>query len=202
MPATAAMALTPAPAPATLRERFDAIYDPWRRALTGDYGVNPLTIATPLDGDRAAALAAACRHERPLAGLAGTETHFARLALMPARLMDLGQPDPDVLRNPYLLYTSNHYGDAYSHLEEIRSRGAADRIWGDCLNYPGSGAQAPFHAWINAHRLPTQYYVSGYPPRRVRDVAHDVERRSAVARAYDDQRDPTPTRLFDGWTGA
>jgi AcrR family transcriptional regulator len=202
MPATGQMALTPAPAPSTLRERFDAIYDPWRRALIGDYGVNPLTIATPLRRERAVELAEACKHYSPLAGLARTDTHFARLALMPDRLMDLGQPDPDVLPTPYLLYTSNHDGDAYTHLEQVRAKAAADPIWDRCIDYPGSRDPARFHAWLNAHRLPTQYYVSGYPPRPVSVVADDVQRRRAVAQTYHGNRDPTSAELYDGWTGA
>ena len=204
MPATGTMALTPAPAPPTPRERFDALYAPWRRALTGEYGVNPLTVVAPLDGEDAAQqLRDACVGSSPLAGLAGTETHFARLTLVPARLTDLGQPDPDDLHTPYLLYSSNHYGSAYTHLEQVRAaERVADAIWGRCAGYPGSEDPVRFHAWVNDHRLATQYYVAGYPPRRVRDVARDVRRRSAVAGVYDDPHDPTATRLYDGWKRA
>jgi hypothetical protein len=203
MPEIGRMSLGPVPARPTLRERFDAVYDPWRRALNGDYGVNPLTVAAPLHGEGAREeLRASCQREPPLAGLAGTETHFARLAVLPRHMMDLGQPDPDVLENPYLLYTSNHYDSGYRHLEELRRSGVADRIWRLCINYPGSRDRARFHAWLNSHRLNTQYYVPGYPPRRVADVKRYVERRHALVREYEREPDPSPTQLLDGWTGA
>jgi hypothetical protein len=204
MAQTGMMAVGPDPGPSPLRARFDAVYRPWKRAVRGQYGVNPLVIAVPLDGDGAAEdLAQDAAGQDLLAGLAGTGTHFARLAILPRTMMDLGQRDPDDLGTPYLLYTSDHYGTVYEHVQGLWECGAARQIWGRCVGYPkGDGALA-LHTWLNRHRLPTQYYVSGYPPRPVADIANDVRRRRAVAAAYGDPaarpRGPGPVQLLDRW---
>ena len=204
LPQTAMMAVSPDPPPPSLRGRIDALYQPWRRAVLGDYGVNPLVIAVPLqDDDAAQELARAAGLAPLLDGMAATGTHFARLAIVPRTMMDLGQPDPDVLDCPYLLYTSNHDGTVYEHLQALAAHGIADRMWSRCAGYPGAEDSLAFHAWLNRHRLPTQYYVAGYPPHSVMDIKRDVRRRRAVAGAYADvataPRGPAPAQLLDRW---
>ena len=67
------MSLGPVSAPLTLRERAEALYRPWRRAVLGRYGVNPLTVVTPIaDGDLRE-LCDFCAQDTLLAGLVGTD---------------------------------------------------------------------------------------------------------------------------------
>src|ERR1700733_12000285 len=50
------MSLGPVSGPLTLRERVEAIYEPWKRAVLGRYGVNPLTVVTPISDTDASGL--------------------------------------------------------------------------------------------------------------------------------------------------
>jgi len=184
-------ALGPVSPTLTVRERFSALYDPWKQALSGHYGVNPLTVVTPLSGERADALREASRR-RPLDGLNGTETHFARLSIIPPWLTDLGQPNPDRLDTAYLLYTSDSWGQPYDHIETVRTKlgATADLMWGECDGYPGHDerAKARFHAWVNSHTLKTRYYVAGYPPRSVAKIHRYLEQRARAAERYAAER--------------
>jgi hypothetical protein len=135
-----------------------------------------------------------------LAGLAGTDTHYARLSVIPRSVQDLGQPDPDMLDTPYLLFSSDAWGHPYEHLESLRVNigGTLDRIWGSCHGYPGHGdeVRARFHAWVNSRTLPTRYYVAGYPPRCVSEIERDLRKRADLAATYADDPYPSALRLL------
>jgi len=192
------IALGPVSAPLTLRERLQELYNPWKSAMVGRYGVNPLTVVTPLAHADERALRRLCKQASPLRGLADTETHFARLAIIPRRLMDLGQPDPDILETSYLLFTSDAWGQSYDQIEAIRTRlgGIADQLWGGCDGYDGHRDRARFHAWVNGHSLPTRYYVAGYPPRTVSEIKLSLKERAQVADSYVAEPHPPASRLL------
>ena len=192
------MALGPSAGSQTLRARFSSVYDPWRRAVSGRYGVNPLTVATPISVDDVSALRNDCEQSSLLSGLADTETHFARLVIIPPWLNDLGQADPDLLGTAYLLFTSDAWGHAYDQIETLRTKlgSAPERLWGHCPGYPGEDDRVLFHAWIDSHRLPTRYYVAGYPPRTVSEIQTYLAQRARVADTYGAEPRPPASRLL------
>jgi hypothetical protein len=195
---TTSAALGPVSESISARQQVRAVFDPWKRALRGRYGVNPISIITPLDADRAEMLRAACRNGSLLAGLAQTQTHFARLVIIPPRLTDRGQPDPDRLETSYLLYTSDTWGSTYDHIEAIRTTlgETADQIWGNCPGYPGHTGAAMFHAWVDSRTLPTRYYVMGYPPHSVSAIKRRLAERARVVDMYASQQRPPTTALL------
>lgn len=186
-----AMALGPLPARLTGRERVRALYDPWKRAARNRYGVNPVTIAAPLatsGADDSEIVEQLRRHfaaSRALERLADTNTHFARLAFVPRSLRDVGQRDADRLDAPYLLYTSDAWGGSYRHIAAIHEK-LGDDVWGRCVGYRPAMRRdlAAFQAWFDARRLQTRYYLSGYPPRTVAEIAAAVAQRHAVRARY------------------
>jgi hypothetical protein len=194
------MSLGPLSAPLTLRERVDALYSPWRRAVRGRYGVNPLTVVTPIADADLDDLSDSCAQGTLLAGLEGTDTHFARISVIPRSMKDLGQPNPDWLDTPYLLFSSDAWGHPYDHLESLRITvgGALGRMWGACDGYPGHGdkARGRFHAWVHSRTVPTRYYVAGYPPRRVSEIKRYLHQRDALFCTYATDPRPSATRLL------
>ena len=107
----APLALGPQPPPLSLRQRARNLVVPWKRAVVGRYGVNPVTIIAALTDDGKAALEDLCAQgDGPLSALEDTETHFARLAIIRPWLTDLGQPDPDLVGSSYLLFTCDGWG--------------------------------------------------------------------------------------------
>jgi hypothetical protein len=194
------MALGPFAPQLTVRERVQAVRDPWGRAVRGRYGVNPLTIVTPLAPGRERTLRELCDQRSLLDDLEQTETHFARLAIIPRYLTDVSQPNPDLLETSYLLFTSDSWGQAYDHIEALRTKLAttAELIWGKCPGYPGHHERhrARFHAWVNSHTVPTRYYVAGYPPRSVSEIKRYLRDRARVAQAYDEEPRPSALRLL------
>ena len=101
------MAFGPTSAPLTTRERISEVYAPWRRGLLGRYGVNPLTVVAPFPTERVSELRGLCNSQSLLTGLSSTQTHFARIAVIPPWLTDVGQPHADLLPTSYLLFTSD-----------------------------------------------------------------------------------------------
>jgi hypothetical protein len=154
------------------------------RALTRRFGVNQFMLLAPVDGDAAKDRFDHLRnwpqreHESPLAGM--QDTHYARLVRLPAELKDLGQPQPDALEKPYLLYSSIHNGPWRDHVRRLRSLGTvADEIWQDCPGYPGHAGPG-FDAWAERHRLQPRYYVPGYAPRTPSAVTDSLHERFAL----------------------
>jgi hypothetical protein len=194
----ASTALGPVPPRLTAKQRLRVVLDPWRNALRGRYGVNPLSIVTPLAEGQDKMLRDRRKESRLLEGLAGTETHFARLVIIPRQMADLGQPNPDLLETPYLLFTSDAWGSAFDQIEAIRTGigGTADLMWGGCDGYPGHDYTARFHAWVDSHTLPTSYYVAGYPPYPVATIKLRLEDRERMARTYAQEKHPPVTQLL------
>ena len=197
---TATVALGPVSPSLTVRQHLQAIYDPWRSAVRGHYGVNPISIVTPLSESQESRLRDACRNATPLAGLSRTETHFARLVIVPRSLTDLGQPDPDVLDTSYLLYTSDSWGTAYEHIEALRTvlGTTADLMWQGCDGYPGhDGSPAQFHAWVDSRTLCTRYYVAGISSTfGVSDQISSGRACPSRSSTYAAEQHPAPTQLL------
>ncbi len=197
---TSSAALGPISPQISVRRQVQAVFDPWTRALRGQYGVNPISIITPLGADRAEMIRTARDGGRGLlTDLDQTETHFARLVLVPQCLTDLGQPAPDVLETSYLLYTSDTWGSTYDHIEALRTRlgETADLIWGGCDGYPGhNDSPSKFHAWVDGRTLPTRYYIAGYPPHSVSAIKRRLAERDRVADMFAAEQHPTTTALL------
>jgi hypothetical protein len=196
----AATALGPVPPRLTAKQRFRAILDPWASAIRGQYGVNPISIVTPLGESQEERLRTACEHSCVLKGLRDTETHFARLVVIPRHLADLGQPNPDVLETSYLLFTSDAWGTAYEQIEAIRTAlgDTADLMWDGCDGYPGNEDvnRARFHAWIDSHTLSTSYCVAGYAPYPASAIKLRLRDRERAGRAYAEEVHPQLTQLL------
>jgi hypothetical protein len=103
-----------------------------------------------------------------------------------------------VLETPFLLFTSDSWGNPYGYLESMRAAlgDTLAHIWGACPGYPGHDDRALFHAWINSHTLPTRYYVAGYPPRSVTEIRRYLDQRAGVAAMYAEQPYPPESRLL------
>jgi hypothetical protein len=196
----ATAALGPTSPPLTISQRFRALYDPWRRSLLGRYGVNPLTIVTPLPDGLDGTLRDASADRRLLTGLSETQTHFARLVILPRQLTDLGQPDADMLDTPYLLFSSDAWGTAYDQIEALRTKlgDTCDLIWGRCDGYPPDGRynREAFHAWLSSHILPVRYYLAGYPPYPVYEIKRFLQERDRVAKTYARESYPSLAQLL------
>jgi hypothetical protein len=178
----AALALGPAPEPEAWPVQLRRTAGAWWRNVTGRYGVRPVTLALPIAPERAdeivERLAALDQRDSPLAAVPGT--HFARFALIPRELIQLGQPAADVLDGPYLLYTGNHDGRRSDHLGALAAAGGW--IWDACRDSPGSHDPQELAQWLGAHAIATRYFVQGFPPRTVEQVKQLLRRRAEQAR--------------------
>jgi hypothetical protein len=174
----AALAFGPAPEERAWPGRLRRTIAAWWQNVTGRYRVSPLTLALPLEPASADELVARLdqldQQDSPLAGVPGT--HFARFVLIEPELIDLGQPQPDVLQRPYLLFTSNHDGTREDYLRALAP--AADWVWRACAD-PADGDAAE---WLAAHAIDTRYFVTGFPARKVDAVRDALARRGGVQR--------------------
>jgi hypothetical protein len=206
IPEVGSMALGPAPGPLTTKERVRAVCKPWVRAVRGRYGVNPLTVVLPLKPGAPSVETQALWEKpksSPLEALDKTDTHFARLAVIPPQVKDVGQPSPDRLDGSYLLYTSDFGGNPYSHIERLfAKRAAMVEIWKLCEGFTTTMSNQTFHAWLDDHTIPTRYYVAGYPPRRVDEIDRYVVQRTDVRADYKPDDPPSPGRLIKTWDDA
>jgi hypothetical protein len=191
-------ALGPTPPRLVAKQRLRAFLDPWVDAVRGQYGVNPLSIVTPLPAGHSHEVRRACDNGGLLGGLRGSDTHFARVAIIPRHMADLGQPNPDVLPTPYLLFTSDAWGSSYDQVEAIRTAigDVADFIWGACDGYPGHEDASRFHAWVDSYTLPTKYYLAGYAPYPVSTIDRLLRERAAVGRTYELEPHPSLAQLL------
>jgi hypothetical protein len=173
------LALGPVPEQRPPLVRFAGGVRSWLRMVTGKYGVYPLTAATPVVPERERELKEHLRGleavRSPLADVPGT--HFARFVWIPEALLDLGQPAPDRLDTPYLLFTSNHDGSQEDYLRALAP--IAEPIWGACRDYPRDPAAFP--RWLGSHTIDTRYFVIGFPPRSAAEVQRAAAQRRRIA---------------------
>jgi hypothetical protein len=188
--AIGSMAVDPSPDRGSLRDRIDAVFEPWKDAVRGRYGVNPLTLAFPID--MGSPLAARIKRARLLPCLSGSETHYARICEIPGTLGDAAKRR-DRLTTAYLLFTSDYFGDRRSYVEFLRRRlDVHDALLTEGIpGFCGTKDRGRFHAWVDDHSLRTDYYVAGYPPRSVGEIRELTRTRAKVAREYASRRHPT-----------
>src|SRR3954453_15472535 len=126
-----------------------------------------LTLLVPIEPARASELSVAlgalgAGHESPLARVRGT--HFARWVVLD-QLVYQGPPQKrDAWKAPRLLFTSNFDGPLERYVGALRTGlgGGADRIFGHCKGYPGSGGAQAWAAWIMSCRIPSALFFAAY----------------------------------------
>jgi hypothetical protein len=154
-------------------------------ALLPRRGVRPFTMATPIRPGETEALACELQRseaDRPLAAL--QDTHFARFALLPQHLQTLGRDPQDDAEADFLLFTSTPCGSDKDHAKALSRLGPfADVAWGRCAGYPSADPPERLEAWFLAHRLPTDYFVAGYPSLTPTDVRQRLVLRAALERS-------------------
>jgi hypothetical protein len=123
----------------------------------------------------------------PLARL--PRTHFGRWVIVPDFVPD-GEPRPDRLAAPYLLFTACFDGPLDSYLDELCAElaGEAPAIWGRCVGAPDPPAGAALKASLRAHHQRTGFFVAAYPQATVAEVrAALAQREVAIALTRDTQ---------------
>jgi hypothetical protein len=151
-----------------------------------DVAVVHLTALVPVRAGRAAALRATITqlptgHNSPFEAVPGT--HFARLVVVD----HLGaRGEPGIVIDPArLLVAVNCDGDAYAYLGTLclRFGATADRIFGECDGYPGSGHPAAFAAWVRSYEVPPTLPFSTFDATvdRIRSAVAAREQLSAFA---------------------
>ena len=110
------LATGPPPAGVGVRE---GIVEPLMRRARRTRNVTALTIIAPLKSPDIAELEVGCSRPTRIHCTGFPPSHFARVALMPQVMMDVGQPYPDVLPVPYLVMSCDIDGDLDSYLDAI-----------------------------------------------------------------------------------
>ena len=115
----------------------------------------------------------------PLARL--PRTHFGRWVIVEDLVPD-GEPNPDHLATPHLLFTACFDGELDSYLDELCEalRAEAPAIWGRCLGAPQPPTGAALKAYLRAHHAKTGFFVAAYPQATVGQVRAALERREQV----------------------
>jgi hypothetical protein len=143
-----------------------------------------LTVLTPIAEGRESGLA------RYLNGLEGGDasplarvpgTHFARWVLIGDVVYE-GPGKRDHLSSGRLLFTSNFDGSVEPYLEALRTGlgEVADRIWGQCSGYPGSGDASAFAGYLRAHQVESSLFFGAYGDRTVQEVTRSLATRRKV----------------------
>ncbi len=123
--------------------------------------VTELTLITPILPGKADELAAILKKIQlnPSAVIGDISTiHFARWVII-----------DDGAR---LLFTSNFDGTWQSYLNDftIKIPDGLDRIWGHCVDYPGTKQFDRFCAWVDKYQVVTTCFYPAYPNFTVNDI--------------------------------
>ena len=166
----------------------EGIVDPLIRRARRTREVTTLTIVAPLESPgygELRQLFAADPH--PLKGF--PPSHFARVALMPHVMMDVGQPYPDVLPVAYLVMSCDYDGDLDGYLDAITgtraSCDAVDALLRHCAGYPGTDRPRALRHWLKRHSRRPSYSVAGYQPRSAAEIQSSIQARERVAGRLD-----------------
>jgi hypothetical protein len=145
-----------------------------------------LNVITPIISGREAQLRVHLRGlERgarsPLARL--PRTHVARWVIIPQLHFQGAGQSPDTLLSQYLLFTSSFDGSPGAYVRELCATipDEADDIWGHCVGYPGTRDVDAFVRYFQHNRVPTGFFVSGYPQASVEDVRDSLALRDRFA---------------------
>ena len=152
----------------------------WERARIGqDHaivgGTTTLTVATPVEQDKAEATRSAVERlpkgaDSPFAST--SSTHFARLLMAEA----FGADEPPVsrmpLNQPYVVFSATFDGGLTAYLEELATKAPSvvEAAWSGCVGYPGFDDVAAFATWLRRHRLPTNLAFAAVPRATVEEV--------------------------------
>jgi hypothetical protein len=139
-----------------------------------------LTVLTPIAPGREDALRRDLERfdaERPLAKLRGT--HFGRWVIVPNFRAEPGQPKPDDLGCPYLLFTATFDGGLDAYLDELCTKleTEAARIWGACIGAPDPAAGPALKTYLRHNQIDTGLFFSAYPQATVRRVKECLDTR-------------------------
>jgi hypothetical protein len=141
-----------------------------------------LNVITPILSGREAELRTYLRAlprgaQSPLARL--PQTHVARWVIVPHLHFQGEGQSPDTLLSQYLLFTSSFDGTPGAYARDLCTEMAAeaDAVWGHCVGYPGTRDQAAFVRYLQHNRIPTGFFVSGYPEASVQDVLDSLDMR-------------------------
>lgn len=123
--------------------------------------VTALTVITPIDPEKLDTLkqVLAAVQANPSSSIARISTiHFARWVII----------DDDCR----LLFTSNFDGSFEDYIQDFVREipEGLDRIWGNCIGYPGSVPIDGFFDYINAHKFSNNTFYAAYPHLTVPDV--------------------------------
>jgi hypothetical protein len=132
--------------------------------------VTALTVITPIIPERLNTLkqVLAAIQANPSSTIAKISSiHFARWVVFD--------------RDARLLFTSNFDGSFEDYIKDfVRDiPDGLDRIWGNCVGYPGSLPIDPFFAYIRAHSVPNTCFYAAYPHLTVKDVLNCEKWRTA-----------------------
>lgn len=80
-----------------------------------------------------------------------------------------------------MLFTSNFDGSFEEYLKDfVRELPTGlDRIWGNCVGYPGTSPFEPFMAYVRAHSYFNNCFYAAYPDLTVKDVLNSQKWRDA-----------------------
>jgi hypothetical protein len=159
----------------------ESLFGPSARRVRPGRSVSPLTLIAPLEDDAKLLRRHRSASPKKIRGL--PQTLFASVALIPRAMQPhLGQQDPDVLPRDYLLFTSEFYGDRADYLDKLRATSEITDIFRQCVTFPGTQPWR-FANWVAQNSVNTQYFVSGYPPRSVKEMDRLLTNRAEIAHA-------------------
>ena len=80
-----------------------------------------------------------------------------------------------------MLFTSNFDGGFEDYLKDFVRElpEGLDRIWGNCVGYPGTNPFEPFIEYVRAHSYFNNCFYSAYPNLTVKDVLNGQKWRDA-----------------------
>jgi hypothetical protein len=112
--------------------------------------------------------------------------HYARWAILRRRdfpRLDASQPAED-LRYAYLFFFSNFNGSWAQYVDSFSAAipHGLNLLWHGNVKYPKSVPLEPFHDYITANQIFTDYYYSAYPMASANDVKAGSRVRSALLR--------------------
>lgn len=132
--------------------------------------VTALTVITPINPEKLDTLTLVLQgiQENPDSSVALIGTiHFARWVII-----DNGTR---------LLFTSNFDGSLMGYLKDFVNKipDGLDRIWGNCVGYPGSRPFEVFEKYVMDHSFSNNCFYSSYPHLTVQDVLSGEKWRQA-----------------------
>ena len=121
-------------------------------------------------------------------------THMARLAVLDDVFYQAYPAAHDSLKSKYLFFSTNFDGDLDSYLELLRTQipDDIDRVWSNCVGFPGTGQAAAFGDYFKRCQIDNAIFFADYPSATVDDALRALDaQRSFVDFAARNQRTAT-----------